>query len=68
MVDAPERSRAKGYYTDVALRFEVDGPDGPMEVGDGGMTGWTAALTDDRRELCLVSCVSTERLLALGAR
>jgi hypothetical protein len=67
LVDAPERTRAKGYYTDVALRLEVSGSDGPVEVGDGGMTGWTAALTDDRKELCLVSCVSTERLLALGA-
>ncbi|HEU5001071.1 MAG TPA: hypothetical protein VFT68_19195 [Lapillicoccus sp.] len=68
LVDAPERTRAKGYYTDVALRLEVAGPDGPVEVGDGGLTRWTAALTDDRKELCLVSCVSTERLLALGAR
>jgi len=68
VVDAPERTRAKGYYTDVALRIEVSGPDGPVEVGDGGMTGWTAALTDNRKELSLVSCVSTERLLALGAR
>ena len=68
VVDAPERTRAKEYYRDVALRIEVSGPNGPVEVGDGGMTGWTAALTDNRKELCLVSCVSTERLLALGAR
>ena len=66
VVDAPDRTRAKGYYTDLALRLEVSGPDGPVEVGDGGLTGWTAALTENRKERCLVSCVSTERLLALA--
>ncbi len=68
LVDAPERTRAKGYYTDLALRLDVSGPDGPVEVGDGGLTGWTAALTENRKERCLVSCVSTERLLALAVR
>ena len=66
VVDNPGRTRAKGYYTDLALRLEVSGPDGPVEVGDGGLTGWTAALTENRKERCLVSCVSTERLLALA--
>lgn len=41
------------------------GHGGPVGVGDGGLTGWTA-LTDNREELGLVSCASTERLLALG--
>lgn len=71
LVDAPERTRAKGYYTDVALRIvvsEPDGPNGPVEVGDGGLTEWTATLTDNRKERCLVSCVSTERLLSLAVR
>ncbi len=68
LVDAPERTRAKGYYTDLALRLEVSGPDGPVEVGDGGLTGWTAALTENRKERCLVSCVSTERLLSLAVQ
>ena len=66
VVDDPGRTRAKGYYTDLALRIEVSGPDGPVEVGDGGLTDWTAALTENRKERCLVSCVSTERLLALA--
>ncbi len=66
VVDNPGRTRAKGYYTDLALRLEVSGPDGPVEVGDGGLTDWTAALTENRKERCLVSCVSTERLLALA--
>jgi hypothetical protein len=66
VVDDPGRTRAKGYYTDLALRLEVAGPDGPVEVGDGGLTDWTATLTENRKERCLVSCVSTERLLALA--
>ena len=68
LVDVPERTRARGYYADLALRLEVSGPDGPVEIGDGGLTGWTAALTDNRKERCLVSCVSTERLLSLAVR
>jgi hypothetical protein len=66
VVDKPGRTRAKGYYTDLALRLEVSGRDGPAEVLDGGLTDWTAGLTDNRKERCLVSCVSTERLLALA--
>lgn len=68
LVDVPERTRARGYYADLALRIEVSGPDGPVEIGDGGLTGWTATLTDNRKERCLVSCVSTERLLSLSVR
>jgi hypothetical protein len=54
------RTRARGYYAPAALRITVDG----AEVGDGGLTGWTASLRQDAKERCLVSCVSTERLLA----
>jgi hypothetical protein len=68
LVEASEHTRAKGYYTDLALRLDVSGTDGPVEVGDGGLTGWTAALAENRKERCLVSCVSTERLLALAVR
>jgi hypothetical protein len=53
------RTRARGYYTSAALRITLDG----AEVGDGGFTGWTASLLQDAKERCLISCVSTERLL-----
>jgi hypothetical protein len=66
LIDAPERIRARGYYTDLAIRLVVSTADGPVEVGDGGLTGWTAALDENNKERCLVSCVSTERLLALA--
>ena len=37
-----------------------------QELGDGGFTGWTAALTADAKERCLISCVSSERLAQLA--
>lgn len=60
--DAPERTRARGYYTSGALSIHADG----VEVGDGGFTDWTAALLSDAKERCLISCLSTERLAAVG--
>lgn len=58
----PGRERGRGYYDGVALRVTLDG--GTTEVGDGGLTSWTAQMMADRKERCLVSCVATERLLA----
>jgi hypothetical protein len=36
------------------------------ELGDGGLTTWTAQLMHDAKERCLVSCIATERLTALA--
>jgi hypothetical protein len=58
----PARERARGYYERGAIQISVD--DG--EVGDGGFTSWTARLLSDAKERCLISCVATERLAALG--
>ncbi|MEU1586695.1 hypothetical protein [Micromonospora sp. NPDC005710] len=66
LVDEPERSRGRGYYTDCALRITV--LDGSLEIGDGGLTDWTARLSGDAKERCLVSCLATERLLAATTR
>ncbi|MEU5724470.1 hypothetical protein ABZ783_21940 [Micromonospora sp. NPDC047738] len=59
--DEPERRRGRGYYRGCALRLTLD--DGAWEVGDGGLTDWTARLTGDAKERCLVSCLATERLV-----
>ncbi|WP_433268953.1 hypothetical protein ACQPWR_10720 [Micromonospora vinacea] len=61
LVDEPERSRGRGYYTGCALRITVRG--GSLEIGDGGLTDWTARLSGDAKERCLVSCLATERLV-----
>ncbi|MGC1215767.1 MAG: hypothetical protein WA890_31480 [Micromonospora sp.] len=65
LVDEPERERGRGYYTGVALR--ITAVDGAVEIGDGGLTDWTARLTGDAKERCLVSCLATERLVACTA-
>ncbi|MEU7848215.1 hypothetical protein [Micromonospora parva] len=61
LVDEPERTRGRGYYTGCALRISLLG--GNLEIGDGGLTDWTARLMGDAKERCLVSCLATERLV-----
>lgn len=61
VVEEPDRERGRGYYTDVALRLTA----GEVELGDGGFTPWTARLTNNAKERCLVSCVSIDGLVQL---
>ena len=56
-----DRRTGADYYGQVAFKVHV----GSAEVGDGGLTDWTAQLLNDSKETCLISCVSTERLAAL---
>ncbi|MDG4837964.1 hypothetical protein O7631_15695 [Micromonospora sp. WMMD967] len=60
LVDEPERTRGRGYYTGCAIRISL--LDGDLEIGDGGLTDWTARLSGDAKERCLISCLATERL------
>jgi hypothetical protein len=60
------RTQGKGYYAGLALGIHALGDDGWMDIGDGGLTTWTSALRGDAKERCLVSCISTERLVALS--
>jgi len=57
----PGRTRARGYYASGALLINAGG----HELGDGGFTDWTAQLLADRKERCLISCMSISGLLAL---
>jgi hypothetical protein len=67
VVLTPERTRARGYYGAGALLITARAPAGePVELGDGGFTDWTARLTSNAKELCLVSCLATERALELA--
>jgi hypothetical protein len=66
LVETPCRVRGRGYYTALALRLTAD--DGELEIGDGGFTNWTAELTSNAKERCLVSCIATEQLTRLIAR
>jgi hypothetical protein len=65
LTDDPGRTRGRGYYTGLALLITAD--DGEAELGDGGFTTWTAQLTSNAKERCLVSCIATERLAGLSA-
>lgn len=65
VVEDPARTKGAGYYAGLAVgvRAERDGEE--VDLGDGGLTSYTAELLADAKERCLVSCVSTERLTAL---
>ena len=57
-----ERTKSENYYSGTAIRIAADGAD----LGDGGFTRWTADLLGDQKERCLTSCISIERLTAIG--
>ncbi len=63
--ERPDRQRARGYYNLAAIRLTA-AADKPVEIGDGGFTTWTAQLSTDAKERCLISCISTERLAELA--
>jgi hypothetical protein len=65
VVEVPGRTHARRYYEGIALR--IAGQAGDVDLGDGGLTTWTAQLLGDSKERCLVSCMSMERLLGLMA-
>jgi hypothetical protein len=66
LIDKPGRTHGRGYYTGFALRITAD--HGETELGDGGLTTWTAQLTHDAKERCLVSCIANERLTTGASR
>jgi hypothetical protein len=47
----------------IGLRAEVGGES--VDLGDGGLTTWTAQLRGDAKERCMVSCLATERVAEL---
>jgi len=65
IVEDPARTQGAGYYTGAAIGVRVDSGGETVDLGDGGLTTWTAQLLGDAKERCLVSCVATERLTAL---
>ena len=55
------------YYAGLRFKIMAETDDGAVEIGDGGLTDWTAKLRADAKERCLISCVATERWLGLLA-
>jgi hypothetical protein len=67
VVEDCERQRGRNYYSLGALRVVAQTSDGELELGDGGFTDWTARLTQNNKELCLTSCLATERVATVAA-
>ena len=57
-----------GYYRTAAFKIILCSDGAESELGDGGFTAWTATLTADAKERCLISCISSERLAQLAKR
>jgi hypothetical protein len=66
LVEAPDREPWRGYYVDAAWRTVTRRGADLLEIGDGGLTTWTAQLMGNAKERCLVSCISTERLATVA--
>lgn len=58
-------SDGSSYYAGLRFKVMAETDTGSYEIGDGGLTDWTARLRADAKERCLISCVSTERWLSL---
>jgi len=67
LVGDPDREHGQGYYAPGSMKIMAGRGENEQEIGDGGFTDWTARLTADAKERCLISCVATERLLAATA-
>jgi hypothetical protein len=61
-----ERTQGAAYYRGAGIGLRVLGEDGELlDVGDGGVTDWTARLLGDAKERCVVSCLATSRVAEL---
>ncbi len=63
LAEDPERTQGIGYYRTAAFKIMIRTGGDDYEIGDGGFTSWTAELINDAKERCLISCLSTDRLL-----
>jgi hypothetical protein len=68
LIEDPEREHGRGYYAPASIKIMARGAEDEQEVGDGGFTDWTARLTADAKERCLISCIATERLAATATQ
>jgi hypothetical protein len=60
-----ERAAGRGYYPGICFKIAIDHDGGGLEIGDGGFVDWAARLTGNRKEHCLTSGASLERLALL---
>lgn len=61
-----DRTQGVGYYRDAAIGLCAHDDEGrTVDLGDGGVTDWTASLLGDAKERCMISCIAPERLTLL---
>jgi hypothetical protein len=65
VVEDRARGQGAGYYAGLAIGLRVGVGGESVDLGDGGLTTWTAQLRGDAKERCMVSCLATERVAAL---
>jgi len=66
----PERTRAAGYYENVAFLIHATAPSGEeIELADGGSVNWTQQLLSNAKERLVISGIGSERVCtAFGER
>ena len=64
VVDAPQRSSGRGYYTGLCFKVRADFGAGALDVGDGGFVDWTGQLLGNRKERLLISGYGIDRIAA----
>jgi hypothetical protein len=65
IVERPERTRARGYYHDMAMLIHASVGGETFEMADGGFVDWTQKLLGNAKERCLISGLGIERLAML---
>lgn len=65
VVVSGEETPGEQYRVGASLIISAEGHGDRVKIGDGGLTGWTAQLTKNKKERCLVSMLFAERLAEL---
>jgi hypothetical protein len=65
VLDDPDRTTGRGYYTQLCYKVYATINGRPVEVADGGFVDWTQQLTGSRKERLLISGFGVDRLTAL---
>jgi hypothetical protein len=73
LADAPveivvdnERQAGRGYYRELCFKINVWAAGEWAEIGDGGLTDWSAQLTSSSKERLLISGVGIDRVAGLA--
>ncbi|MFG2819799.1 hypothetical protein ACGFX4_10270 [Kitasatospora sp. NPDC048365] len=65
VVDDPDRTTGRGYYTGLCYKVHTTVDGRPVELADGGFVDWTRRLTGNRKERLLIGGFGVDRLAAL---